>query len=175
MRNRFLMLAVILAAAGLGCGQKQKPRTPSAVHEAIEVKHRGKMWFKLYPDKAPNVTAQFVRLSKEGFYDGLLFWRISDLGLVQSGCPNNDGSGHAGNLLKEEIDTTLHHKRGTLSMMRFSKPWTTSSQFLICRKDVPQLDGVYTIIGDLIKGEDVLDAIEKNDTIATITIQETFE
>ena len=175
MKKTLLIIPVIvlILAGALACGSaEQKAETPRKLYAAIEVENRGTMRFELYPDKAPNVTAHFRKLADEGFYDGLLFWRISDLGTVQSGCPDNDGTGHSGRFLKEEIDTSLHHVRGTLSMIRFGNPWTTSSQFLICRKAAPDFDGYYTIIGKLVKGEEVLDAIEKDDKIKTIAVKE---
>jgi cyclophilin family peptidyl-prolyl cis-trans isomerase len=169
----FIIATMIFILAMVSCGPKeQKAEAAKKIYAAIEVENRGTMWFELYPEKTPKGVAQFTRLVKQGFYDGLLFWHISDKGLVQSGCPNNDGSGHAGNLIKEEIEETLHHERGTLSMINFGKPWTTSSQFIICRKAVPELDGRYTIIGKLMKGEDVLDKIERNDKIKTVTVKE---
>lgn len=171
----FTFTVVILA--GLACAAKEESKTLSEVYAGIEVKHRGTMWFKLYPDKATNVSAQFVKLANEGFYDGLLVWRIGEISkgktFIQSGCPNNDGTGIApGGTIKEEIDTTLHHKKGTLSMTRFNQPWTTSCQYLVARGEIPEFDGIYTVIGELIRGEEVLDSIEKNDTIVTISIQE---
>ncbi|TET22506.1 MAG: peptidylprolyl isomerase [Candidatus Stahlbacteria bacterium] len=169
----FIIATMIFILAGISCGPKQQEaEAAKKIYAAIEVEERGIMLFELYPENAPNGVAQFTRLAKEGFYDGLLFWHISDKGLVQSGCPNNDGTGHAGNLIKEEIEATLHHERGTLSMINFGRPWTTSSQFIICRKAVPELDGRYTIIGKLMKGEEVLDEIERNDKIKTVTIKE---
>jgi peptidyl-prolyl cis-trans isomerase B (cyclophilin B) len=170
-------VVVMILAGALACGSaEQKAETPKKLYAAIEVENRGTMWFELYPDKAPKVTAHFRKLADEGFYNGLLFWRVAEIEkgseVVQSGCPNNDGTGHSDRLLKEEIDTTLHHVRGTLSMIRMGAPWTTSCQFLICRKECPDLDGKFTIIGKLIRGEEVLDAIEKGDTIKTITIKE---
>lgn len=179
MKKTLIIIPVIvlILAGALACGSaEQKAETPKKLYAAIEVENRGTMWFELYSDKAPNVTAHFRKLADEGFYDGLLFWRVADVGkggqVVQSGCPNNDGTGHSGRFLKEEIDTTLHHERGTLSMIRFGNPWTTSSQFLICRKAAPDFDGYYTIIGKLVKGEDVLDAIERGDKIKMLAVKE---
>jgi peptidyl-prolyl cis-trans isomerase B (cyclophilin B) len=169
-----LMVVGVTGVVGVtACGSaEQKPETSKKLYASIEIGERGIMWFELYSDKAPNVTAHFVKLANDGFYDGLLFWRISDLGTVQSGCPNNDGTGHSGKLLKEEIDTSLHHVRGTLSMIRMGSPWTTSSQFLICKEEAEGFDGYYTVIGKLIRGDEILDEIEKDDKIKTITIQE---
>lgn len=179
----FMLLGAFAVLTLVYCGAgEEKPKALTSAQAAIEIKHRGTIWFVLYPDKAPKVTAQFIKLAKEGFYDGLLVYRISDWGFIQSGCPNNDGSGfymdkatERAVFLKEEIDPSLRHKRGALSMMRFNQPWTTSSQFVICRKDVPRLDGVYSVIGEVVKGEALLDAMEKNDTIVSITIKGSYE
>ncbi|GEM_PF-6136721 len=174
MRNRiFLICSVFVVLTALACGSKKaEPETFQNATASIEFKNRGVVVFKLYPDKAPNITKQFIKLARDSFYNGLQVWRISTPGIIQSGCPNNDGTGHSGKLFKEEIDTTLHHKRGTLSMINFGKPLTTSSQFIICKKDCSELDGKYTIIGQAIAGLNVLDSIEKFDTVLSVTIKE---
>lgn len=175
------LIAALLVVGFVSCGKKEPPK-PKAIYANLDVKHRGVMRIMLYPDKAPVAVKRFVKMSKEGFYDGLRFWWISADGLVQTGCSNNNGTGYYRDpktggvvVFKEEIDTSLHHVRGTVSMLNFNKPMTTSSQFLICRKAVPKLDGKYTIIGEIVNGLAVLDSIDKNDTIGSLTIEEMYE
>lgn len=188
MRNRFIALALVAAIAALVvslvvCGGKEEPK-PTSIHAEIQVAHRGSIWCMLYRDVSPTYVDKFVKLAKEGFYDGLLFWHVSDMGLVQSGCPNNDGTGWytdptSGRLVamnKVISPDSLKHVEGTLSMINTTKPGVTPfSQFLICTEAVPDLDGKHTIIGEVVEGMTVLDSIEKNDTITTIVIQERFD
>jgi peptidyl-prolyl cis-trans isomerase B (cyclophilin B) len=178
MRKRFLVLCLTLLVAGLGglsC-KKQAPVEPESIKAEIEVQNRGTMVFVLDHKEAPNAVKQFTKLAKEGYYDGLLFWYISQLGLVQSGCAYNDGTGYATTVVKGEMDTTRLTKRGSLVMIHHfdNDPTLLSSQWLICKKSVPEIDGKHTIIGQLIGGDAVLDKIEKGDTVVSVTIKEIY-
>lgn len=182
MKKALMLISLTaLCITWVSCGPAEKePQTPKNVLAYIDVKDKGQLWFQLYPDKAPKGVRFFSRLANEDFYKGLKIWHVSQLGLIQSGCPNNDGTGYYVDstdkrvFIKEEIDTSLTHKRGTISLLNFGRPWTTSSQFLICRKPVPQLDGRYTIIGDIIRGEEILDEIKKGDVIVDVGIKEEY-
>ena len=119
----------------------------------------GTLTLELWPDVAPRHVENFLRLCREGSYDGLTFHRIIPGFVVQGGCPVGDGSGGPGYTLAAEFNDRPHH-RGTLSMARFGHPDSAGSQFFLCLDDwSAELDGKYTVFGRLLAGDDALDAI----------------
>ena len=121
----------------------------------------GNMTVELYRDVAPAHADSFVARSAEGFYDSLTFHRVIPNFMIQGGDPQGNGSGNAGYFINAEFNK-LEHQEGTLSMARSGSPNSASCQFFIClgRQAVAHLDGQYTVFGHLIKGYDVLHAIE---------------
>ncbi len=127
------------------------------VEAVIETDH-GTMVASFLPDKAPATVANFIKLSNEGFYDGLIFHRIISGFMIQSGCPAGDGSGGPGYMIKAEFNDTRHEK-GVLSMARSRNVDSAGSQFFIMHGRAASLDGKYTVFGRLVSGLDVLDKI----------------
>lgn len=130
----------------------------------ISVEGFGDITLKLYPEHAPQTVANFEKLAKEGFYDGLTFHRVYKGFMIQGGCPKGDGTGGSGETIKGEfkqngVENPLSHKRGTISMARSQNPDSASSQFFICDADSEFLDGQYAAFGMVADGFDVLDAI----------------
>ncbi len=131
----------------------------------------GVMVVEFYPDVAPNHVANFEKLARVGFYDGTCFHRVIPGFMIQGGDPNtkNDnakdtwGQGGPGYNVNAEFNSK-HHARGILSMARSNDPNSAGSQFFICQADCGQLDGQYTVFGNLIKGFDVLDKIATTPT-----------
>ncbi len=121
----------------------------------------GKMVLELYRDVAPAHADSFVARTKEGFYDSLLFFRIMDNFMVQTGDPQNRGSGNAGYYLNAEF-SDLPHEEGTLSMARAQSPNSASCQFFIVltrNQTTAYLDGKYSVFGHLLSGFEVLHKI----------------
>ena len=139
----------------------------------------GDMVIEFYPDVAPMHVESFITLAKEGYFDGTTFHRVIPGFVIQGGDPNskdgdrmNDGTGgRAGKFfgigrendpstwtIPAEFNDSLHIK-GTLSMARSQNPNSGSSQFFICHAPTPQLNGKYTVFGQVIKGLDVIDTI----------------
>ena len=140
----------------------------------------GHIVVELYPDVAPETVANFQKLVGEGFYDGLIFHRVIKDFMIQGGDPNGNGTGGSGTNIKGEFsnngfENNLKHERGVLSMARSgsSKPEldkqyynSASSQFFICHKDSPHLNGNYAAFGKVIYGMDTVDAIAALETNA---------
>ena len=136
----------------------------------------GEVEIELYPEKAPNHVKRFKELADSGKYDGVVFHRVIDgfmaqTGDVQFGNSNSDnydlrraGTGGSGNNIEAEFND-MPHKRGTLSMARAQDPNSADSQFFICFGDTPHLDGQYTVWGEVIEGMEFVDAIKKGDPI----------
>lgn len=113
-------------------------------------------------EAAPQTTANFAKLIREGFYDGLAFHRIIPGFVIQGGDPKGDGTGGPGYTVPAEIK--LFHKRGTVAMARLPdqvNPTRASSgsQFYIALQDLPQLDGQYTVFGEVVSGMEIVDRI----------------
>ncbi|MBO4422268.1 MAG: peptidylprolyl isomerase [Clostridia bacterium] len=130
----------------------------------IEMEDGGIMEIELYPDKAPVTVANFEKLVKSGFYDGLGFHRIIEGFMIQGGDPDGNGMGGPGWHIKGEfasngVNNDLKHTRGVISMARSAAPDSAGSQFFIMHEDAPHLDGQYAAFGKLVSGYDVLDGI----------------
>lgn len=123
----------------------------------------GTVVIQLCPDWAPNHVSHIKKLVKEGFYNGLVFHRVIDGFMAQTGCPNGDGTGNCGYALSAEFNETLH-TRGICSMARSADPDSASSQFFICFDDSNFLDGQYTAWGKVIEGMEFVDMIKKGDS-----------
>lgn len=136
-----------------------------AVPRAIIETKLGNIEIRFFPDVAPNHVKNFIDLAKKGFYDGTTFHRIIPGFMIQGGDPNtretdrtNHGKGGPGYQVKAEF-SNKPHKRGTLSMARAADPDSAGSQFFICVADASMLDGKYTVFGEVVSGEAVLDKI----------------
>lgn len=124
----------------------------------------GRVTIEMFPEKAPNHVARIKELVRSGFYDGLLFHRVIEDFMAQTGDPNGNGTGGSGVKLKAEFND-MPHKRGTVSMARAQHPDSGDSQFFICFKDCSWLDGQYTVWGQVTDGMDFVDNIKKGSPI----------
>ena len=125
---------------------------------------------ELYPEVAPITVANFEKLVKENFYNGLTFHRIIPGFMIQGGCPKGDGTGGPGYGIKGEfaangVKNDLKHTRGVISMARAQDPNSAGSQFFIMHRDAPHLDGQYAAFGKVVEGMDVVDEIANTPTI----------
>ncbi|MCF6183783.1 MAG: peptidylprolyl isomerase [Bacteroidales bacterium] len=133
---------------------------------------KGNMKIEFYDDDAPGTVANFVKLSKEGFYNGLNFHRVIPDFVIQGGCPKGDGTGGPGYAIKCETGgNNQYHDRGVMSMAHAGKD-TGGSQFFIChsRNNTAHLDGVHTCFAKVTEGLEVIDAIKQGDKIVKIVI-----
>ena len=118
---------------------------------------------------APITVANFEKLVREGFYDGLTFHRIIPGFMIQGGCPEGTGMGGPGYGIKGEfasngVNNPIRHTRGVISMARSSMPNSAGSQFFIMHADAPHLDGDYAAFGHVVSGMDVVDEIAATPT-----------
>ena len=132
------------------------------------------MTVQFYDKDAPNTVANFLKLAKEGFYDGVIFHRVIPDFVVQGGDPTGTGAGGSGIHIKCELDgDNQYHDRGVLSMAHAGRD-TGSSQFFIChsRNNTAHLDGNHTCFGKVVEGVDTVDLLRQGDHIQKITIIE---
>ena len=120
----------------------------------------GNVVIDLAPDLAPNHVARIKELAREGFYDGIVFHRVIDGFMAQTGDPTGTGTGGSGKNLDAEF-TNASFQRGTVGMARSSNPNSADSQFFICLAAAPHLNGQYTVIGQVADGMEHVDAIKK--------------
>ncbi len=120
----------------------------------------GRVVIELRPDLAPNHVARIKELTREGFYDGVVFHRVIEGFMAQTGDPTGTGMGGSGKKLKAEFSKEPH-VRGILSMARAQDPNSADSQFFICFADARFLDGQYTVWGKVVEGMEFVDQIKK--------------
>jgi peptidyl-prolyl cis-trans isomerase B (cyclophilin B) len=135
---------------------------------------KGVMKVKFFEKDAPGTVANFVKLSRDGFYDGLKFHRVIPDFVIQGGCPNGTGAGGPGYTIKCELNgENQYHDRGVLSMAHAGRN-TGGSQFFIChnRRNTAHLDRNHTCFGKVEEGLDVIDNIRQGDKIDKIVILE---
>lgn len=142
------------------------------MEQAILHTEKGEMKIEFFADDAPNTVDNFIKLSKEGFYDGLIFHRVIPNFMVQTGCPKGNGTGNPGYRIDCELDgDNQHHDRGVLSMAHAGRN-TGGSQFFIChnRDNTAHLDRNHTVFGKVVEGVDIVDDIRQGDVITKIEI-----
>ena len=159
-----LTAGVILLAAG-SAGVQAQTASGKAPVAMIDTKF-GSMEIRFFPDKAPKHVENFIKLAKSGFYDKTIFHRVIPGFMIQGGDPNTRdekdksryGTGGPGYNVKAEFNDRPH-VRGAVSMARTQDPNSAGSQFFIVVKDAPQLNGQYTVFGEVVKGIEVADKI----------------
>ena len=172
---RLLCLCALAATACTGQTAADKPAAqpaPSPMKETTEAApnviihtNYGDMTVEFWPDVAPKTVANFLKLSREGYYTGTAFHRIIKGFMIQGGCPNSKvgargapGTGGPGYQVKAEFNNRAHVK-GVLSMARSSDPDSAGSQFFVCHGDASFLNNKYTAFGKLVAGEETLNKI----------------
>ncbi len=168
-RIKFLAFLICSCLLFSLCGCKsglpyEKDEKLYGTHTAVmTVKDFGEVKIELYGDIAPVTVANFVRLVKDGFYNGLTFHRAIEGYMIQGGDPNGDGTGNSnpriyGEFKSNRFENTLSHTRGVISMARSRDYNSASCQFFIMVGDETRLDGDYAAFGKVVEGMDVIDA-----------------
>ncbi|MEM6666020.1 MAG: peptidylprolyl isomerase [Pseudomonadota bacterium] len=125
---------------------------------------QGPVTIQMRPDLAPNHVARIKELVREGFYDGIVFHRVIDGFMAQTGCPHGSGTGGSGQKLTAEFNAEPH-VRGTVSMARAQNPDSGDSQFFICFGDAQFLDRQYTAWGNVTSGMENVDKIKRGEPV----------
>jgi cyclophilin family peptidyl-prolyl cis-trans isomerase len=158
---RTFVLALAAALLVVGCTHQEDQ------YLSIKVNGYGTMKIELFVKDAPKNVGNVTDLAESGFYNGLTFHRLIPGFMIQGGDPNGDGTGGPGYTVPAEIKRL--HEKGSMAMARKGdqenpEKRSSGSQFYICFGPLPQLDGQYTVVGQLVEGWDVLDSIEKAKT-----------
>ena len=168
MRSTIGMLGVGLFLLGFqGVAGAEPTKSPRAIIEMAA----GKIVVELYEKDAPGTVANFVKLAKQGFYNGLNFHRVVPGFVVQGGDPKGDGTGGPGYAIKDEVNTRKH-LTGTMAMAKTAAPNSAGSQFYITLAPQPALDSGYTVFGQVVEGMDVVMKIKRGDIMKKVTVVE---
>ncbi len=136
---------------------------PKKAYKAHMETDKGTMVIELFAEKTPITVNNFVFLSREGYYDNVIFHRVIDNFMAQGGDPTGTGRGGPGYKFGDEFDASLKHdKQGILSMAN-AGPGTNGSQFFITHGPTPHLNGKHTVFGQVVEGLDVLMSIPARD------------
>jgi peptidyl-prolyl cis-trans isomerase B (cyclophilin B) len=146
---------------------------------------RGKIILDLFENDAPNTVKNFSDLAKKGYYDGLTFHRVIPDFMVQAGCPKGTGTGGPGYKIDCELESGRKHGAGALSMAhagscshdrgsgkKMGGKCSNGSQFFITHSPQPHLDGVHTVFGQVVEGQDVVNAIQKGDIMRKVVVED---
>jgi cyclophilin family peptidyl-prolyl cis-trans isomerase len=125
---------------------------------------KGRAVLALRPDLAPKHVARIKELARKGFYDDIVFHRVIEGFMAQTGDPTGTGRGGSGKNLAAEFSREPH-VRGTLSMARAQSPDSADSQFFICFADAPFLNNQYTVWGKVIEGMENIDRIKRGEPV----------
>jgi peptidyl-prolyl cis-trans isomerase B (cyclophilin B) len=152
--------------------------------QAVIETNKGNIVLELFEKDTPKTVDNFVKLAKDGFYNGIKFHRVIPDFMIQAGCPKGDGTGGPGYKTECEIKPHLKHEPGTLSMAhagtckhnkatgeKMGGTCSNGSQFFITHVATPHLDGVHTVFGKVVEGKNVVDSIQKGDVMKKIKIQ----
>ena len=182
MKTLSTRLTPALAALGVGTLVLPGPAAPAAHPPVVRmVTTKGTILIKLFPKDAPITVANFEKLVNKGFYNGLTFHRIADLGgpgqghIVQGGDPQGNGMGGPGYNITGEfksngVSNPLTHVTGAVAMARSGDPNSAGSQFYICTQPVHFLDNTYAVFGQVIKGLDVARKLTQGDKMTRVTM-----
>ena len=175
-----VLIALVLTLGACGKTQTAQSAQPAAEsaeaavepftkvrHAEITVKDYGRIKLELDEGTAPITVENFIKLAKDGFYDGLTFHRIMDGFMIQGGDPLGNGTGGSKDKIKGEftsngVNNPISHKKGVISMARANDPNSASSQFFITVADSTFLDGSYAAFGRVTEGQEIADKIAKD-------------
>jgi len=165
---RFFVLGIIVLAGAVAllplfvCWTAQAQAADGNTRVKIRTT-MGEIVVKLFDDKAPRTAGNFLKLAKEGFYDGIVFHRVIPDFMIQTGDPTGTGRGGPGYTFEDEFSPELRHDRPGILSMANSGPDTNGSQFFITEKPTTWLDGRHSVFGEVIEGMDVVKAIAQVD------------
>ena len=137
---------------------------------ATIVSSKGSIRIELHDEKTPRTCANFEKLVRQGFYDGLKFHRVIANFMVQGGCPKGDGMGGPGYKFEDEFHPDLKHDGPGVLSMANSGPNTNGSQFFITHVATPWLDNKHSVFGHVVEGLDVVNAIRQGDSLEKVTV-----
>jgi len=175
MKKYAVTLMTMIATCFVACSEDTKKDVAPAASAVKDIKivmttSKGDIAATLYASKVPMTVANFLNLSKRGYYNGLKFHRVIPDFMIQGGDPLGRGTGGPGYRFADEFDVSLKHDTPGVFSMANSGPGTNGSQFFVTHKATPWLNMKHSVFGKVTKGMDVVNAIRKGDTITSIKV-----
>ena len=177
MKTILLTCVAAVAFAATDAYTQEPTATPVAkeskpVNDIKIILHtnKGDIEATIFASKVPMTAANYLNLAKKGYYNGITFHRVIPSFMIQGGDPTGTGMGGPGYKFADEFVPTLKHDKAGIFSMANSGPATNGSQFFITHLPTPHLDGKHTVFGEVTKGQDVVNKIEKGDKITTIDV-----
>jgi len=165
----WLVGAMALAALPVTTQAAEESKTVNDIKIILHTT-KGDIEGTIFASKVPITAANFLNLARKGYYNGLTFHRVIPDFMVQGGDPTGTGMGGPGYKFADEIVPALKHSKPGIFSMANAGPGTNGSQFFITHVPTPHLDGKHTVFGEVTKGQDVVNKIEKGDKITTIDV-----
>ena len=163
-------IAGVLALAAICNTTRAADPTPVKDIRIILHTNKGDIEGTLFASKVPMTVANYLNLSKQGLYDGVVFHRVIANFMIQGGDPTGTGMGDRGYKFADEFDPSLKHSKPGIFSMANAGPGTNGCQFFITHLPTPHLDGKHSVFGEVTKGQDVVNKIEKGDKITKIDV-----
>ena len=163
-------IAGVLALAAICHTTRAADPTPVKDIRIILHTSKGDIEGTLFASKVPMTAANYLNLAKKGLYDGVVFHRVIPGFMIQGGDPTGTGTGDRGYKFGDEFDPSLKHSKPGIFSMANAGPGTNGCQFFITHVPTPHLDGKHSVFGEVTKGMDVVNKIEKGDSIKTIEV-----
>jgi len=161
-----LVLMGLLSFVWGGCASQEAVRPPQAIateeNDIVKIKietTQGDIYADLYAKEAPKTVANFVKLAKSGYYDGIIFHRVIPNFMIQTGDPTGTGRGGPGYAFADEFSPNLKHDKAGVFSMANAGPNTNGSQFFITDAPTPHLNNRHSVFGQVTQGMDVVKAI----------------
>ena len=179
--KKLVSLVLLTATLFVACKKENETNLPEGMYAEITT-NKGKIVAQLEYEKTPLTVANFVSLAEgnnpsveakfkgKPFYNGLTFHRVIADFMIQGGDPNGTGEGGPGYVFADEIVADLKHDKPGILSMANAGPTTNGSQFFITHKETPHLDGLHTVFGHVIEGQEIVNTIAQGDKIETIKI-----
>jgi FKBP-type peptidyl-prolyl cis-trans isomerase len=180
MKNIFLSLALLVGISCTSTNNNNYNNMEDGIYANIKT-NKGDITLKLEFEKTPLTAANFIALA-EGkmknkrkelgtpYYDGIKFHRVIADFMIQTGCPDGNGTGDPGYKFADEFHPDLKHDKGGILSMANSGPATNGSQFFITHKETPWLDGKHSVFGNVVEGMDIVNLIVQDDVMESVTI-----
>ena len=151
MRGNYAVVGVLTGACLLMASARAESERPTATIETS----KGRIVIELYREEAPRTVENFVKLTKQGFYNGIIFHRVIPGFMIQTGDPTGTGMGGPGYTFEDEFSSALHHDGPGVVSMANAGPNTNGSQFFIILAATPWLDGKHAVFGRVVEGQEV--------------------
>lgn len=168
------VLALAVTSQPLSAQDSAEPKSVKDIRIILHT-NKGDIEATIFASKVPMTSANFLNLAKKGYYDGITFHRVIKDFMIQGGDPTGTGTGGPGYRFADEFVPALRHNKAGIFSMANAGPGTNGSQFFITHGPTPHLDNRHSVFGEVTKGQDVVDAIEKGDKITSIKIEDSTD